>query len=202
MNPTLNDVKDWGAEVRYISRSSYKKRNDPGFLRGVTEEFSNSMVIPEGGTNKLAVQGLAEMIEELDRPYDNIAVPVGTGGPLSGSSLAIHDQASVLGYVVLKGAEEIDKDIKKLTHKENYVLYHEYHFGGYAKHTQDLVEFINSFKDRHGISLDPVYTGKMMFGFYDQVSKGMYNSKKIILIHTGGLQGVRGFNERFGNILD
>ena len=78
----------------------------------------------------------------------------------------------------------------------------QYHFGGYAKFTGELIHFINAFREQHSIALDPVYTGKMMYGIFDQIRKGYFKKgSKIIAVHTGGLQGIAGFNEQFGELI-
>jgi len=202
LNPTLADLTSLGVNIRYLSREKYRERNSEVFLRSLEKDFPDSMIIPEGGSNQLALTGVGEMIAELKQQYDDILLPVGTGGTLAGCSVAAPSGTNITGFVVLKGADGIAADINRLTTRKNYALCHDYHFGGYAKYTPELVEFMNTFKAQHGISLDPVYTGKMIFGFYQRVAKGFYRNKRILLIHTGGLQGVRGFNQRFNNLLD
>ena len=147
------------------------------------------------------------MIEELDRQYDLVCLPCGTGGTLAGILEGLKGKSFVLGFPVLKNGSFLRNDIDSLNQESsgktysNYALNTRYHFGGYAKYSQGLISFINEFKIEHGIRLDPVYTGKMMFGIFDLIRQGRLKNMDVLVIHTGGLQGIAGFNERFGNLI-
>jgi 1-aminocyclopropane-1-carboxylate deaminase len=151
--------------------------------------------LPEGGTNDLAVKGCEFIIEENENDYDCICVAVGTGGTISGIINSSKENQRVLGFPALKGdflQEEINKN---KINKSNWELIPAYHFGGYAKINSELVTFINEFKEKTNIPLDPVYTGKMVFGILDLIQKDFFpENSKILMIHTGGLQGVSGMN--------
>jgi 1-aminocyclopropane-1-carboxylate deaminase len=122
---------------------------------------------------------------------------VGTGGTISGLINSSKKHQKIIGFPALKGnflSEEIRKFISR---KKNWSLQKSYHFGGYAKHTEELIDFINTFKEETGVLLDPVYTGKMLFGILDLVQKDTFaEGSKILAIHTGGIQGIAGFNQK------
>ena len=153
--------------------------------------------IPEGGTNALAVRGCEEILLESDNTYDYICVSVGTGGTISGLINSASDHQTILGFQSLKGnfLEDIISD--STMKRDNWSLNNEYHFGGYAKINEILISFINNFYQQTTIPLDPVYTGKMMFGIMDLVKKDFFKKNiSILAIHTGGLQGIEGMNQQ------
>jgi len=194
-NATLRAAKEFGMQFKFISRSEYRLKNTDSFLKELELEFPNSYVLPEGGTNDLAVKGCEFIIEEKENDYDYICVAVGTGGTISGIINSSKENQRVLGFPALKGnflEEEINKNN---VNKSNWKLIQDYHFGGYAKINSELVTFINTFKEKTIISLDPVYTGKMVFGVLDLIQKDFFpENSKILMIHTGGLQGISGMN--------
>ncbi|MFI2741941.1 1-aminocyclopropane-1-carboxylate deaminase/D-cysteine desulfhydrase [Zhouia sp. PK063] len=195
-NPTLSFAKSQGMEFKFISRSSYKNKNSADFLSKLLTEFPEAYILPEGGTNNLAIKGCEEIITEKEQLFDVVCCPVGTGGTISGiiNSSAVHQ--TILGFPALKG-NFLQEDICKFAIKDNWKLITDYHFGGYAKINEELIHFINSFKHTNQLPLDPVYTGKMMFGITDLISKNYFKEHtKILAIHTGGLQGISGMNEQ------
>ena len=152
-------------------------------------------MIPEGGTNDLAVKGCEEILNKTDKNYNIICCAVGTGGTISGLINCSELSQQVLGFPALKG-DFLKHEIIKFANKSNWQLILGYHFGGYAKIDKDLIDFINVFKQKTGIPLDPIYTGKMMFGVFDLIKKGHFKKgSKILAIHTGGLQGIEGMNQ-------
>ena len=134
-----------------------------------------------------------EILTEKDEKFDIICSPVGTGGTISGLINASKRHQKILGFPALKG-NFLQKEIDKFAKKNNYELILDYHFGGYAKVNVELIEFINKFNEENNIPLDPIYTGKMVFGIFDLLKKGKFNNKKVLIIHTGGLQGIEGMN--------
>jgi len=99
-----------------------------------------------------------------------------------------------LGFPALKGGF-LKEDIGKFARGNNWKLVTDYHFGGFAKINEALISFINEFKKDYSISLDPIYTGKMMFGIFDMINTGQFpKGSKLLAIHTGGLQGIGGMN--------
>jgi 1-aminocyclopropane-1-carboxylate deaminase/D-cysteine desulfhydrase-like pyridoxal-dependent ACC family enzyme len=208
LNPTLTYASSKGMQLYYISRSAYKKKYEGQLIKQLKNEFGEFYLIPEGGTNSLALKGCTEIIEEIDVDYDIITTCCGTGGTLGGIVAGLEGRNYAIGFPVLKEGGFLQQEITGLIRKFNdriYLNWHlelNYHFGGYAKHSTQLVRFINDFKRDYDIPLDPIYTGKMMYGIYDMVQKDKVKQGTTILaLHTGGLQGIKGFNERFGNLI-
>lgn len=193
-NPTLSVAQNCGMQFKLISREVYRTKTTSSFINTLKNELGNFYMIPEGGTNELAVKGCEEIFIEEDKTFDIICCPVGTGGTISGLINASEPHQKILGFPALKG-DFLQKEIGKFTAKSNWELVTDYHFGGYAKINSTLVEFINRFKQEYNIPLDPIYTGKMMFGIFDLIKKGYFKKgAKILAIHTGGLQGIDGMN--------
>ena len=192
-NPTLRFAQQCGMQFKFVSRTVYREKNNASFINELEREFPNSFIVPEGGTNDLAVKGCEEILTEQDEQFDVICSPVGTGGTISGLINASKRHQKILGFPALKG-DFLQKEIDKFAKKNNYELILDYHFGGYAKVNVELIEFINKFNDENNIPLDPIYTGKMVFGIFDLLKKGKFNNKKVLMIHTGGLQGIEGMN--------
>ena len=198
-NPTLKFAQEQGMRLHFVSRETYKNKISRTFFEDLKSRFGTFYTIPEGGTNALAVKGCEEILMPKDKKFDYICCSVGTGGTISGIINASESQQQILGFPALKG--DFLKDIiRKFAIKSNWELQTDYHFGGYAKINEGLVEFINQFKDEQGIALDPVYTGKMLFGINDLIEKGYFPvGSKILAIHTGGLQGIEGMNLKLKN---
>ncbi len=196
-NSTLKFAHENGMRFNFISRENYREKESPEFLEKLKGQFGNFYLIPEGGTNELAVKGCEEILKEEDEQFDFVCVAVGTGGTISGLIKKAAEHQKILGFPSLKGAflEAIIKE--KVNDSKNWKLIHEYHFGGYAKINENLISFINDFYQQTTIPLDPIYTGKMMFGIMDLVQKDFFNrNSSILMIHTGGLQGIEGMNQR------
>ena len=173
------------------------------FLNALTSEFGPHYLLPEGGTNHEAARGCEEILTFEDAHFNVICSSVGTGGTIAGISNATHEKQLVLGFLALKGDSRLsawqvlNQDIRKFAMKKNWELISGYDFGGYAKINEDLVGFINAFKAETRIPLDPVYTGKMLFGILDMIRKDQFKpGTSILAIHTGGLQGVAGMNQK------
>ncbi len=193
-NPTLALAHDFGMKFHFVSREAYRKKSHPEFLEKLQEGFGPFYHIPEGGTNTFAIKGCEEILADGDSDFDYICCCVGTGGTLSGIINTALKHQQVLGFPALKG-DFLKEDIYTFVTKDNWDLISDYHFGGYAKVTRALIDFINLFKLDTGIPLDPIYTGKMMFGIMDWVKKGKFKKgSRILAIHSGGLQGIRGMN--------
>ncbi len=195
LNPTLALAKENGMKFKFVSREAYRKKSETDFIESLKKEMGNFYLIPEGGTNGLAVKGCEEILTSVDSEFDFICCPVGTGGTISGLINSSFSNQKVLGFPALKG-DFIKKDISKFAKKNNWELITDYHFGGYAKINDDLISFINSFKEKYNIPLDPIYTGKMVFGIFDLIDKGFFpENARVLAIHTGGLQGIAGINQ-------
>jgi len=211
LNPTLQLSKDNGMFLKYVSRAAYRKKLDQSFLENLEKEFGPFYMVPEGGSNALAVKGCTEIVKNIDVAYDVVCCACGTGGTMAG--IIASTEKKVLGFPALKGGDFLVEDIQQLLSayktqsnckigNKNWKLIADYHFGGYAKVKPDLVEFIREFKNKHNILLDFIYTGKMLFGLYHLMqTTNEFNDKTIVVVHTGGVQGNKGFEERLGIVL-
>jgi len=194
LNPTLSLAVKNGMQLHFISREDYRKKECIDFIKNLEVTFGAFYLLPEGGTNALAVKGCSEMIHALDERFSHIAVSVGTGGTLAGISKAAFPHQEVLGFPALKG-DFLQKDIRNFTSEKNWRLLVDFHFGGYAKIQPDLVAFINNFKEATQLSLDPIYTGKMAFGLLDMIRNDRFKpGSDILMVHSGGLQAITGIN--------
>ena len=199
-NPTLSKAAQYGMQFVFISREDYRKKMNTHFLKKMNSKFGSFFVIPEGGTNELAVKGCQEILTEEDKQFDYICCCVGTGGTMAGLIKSSKKHQNILGFSALKGNFLKDEIGKYAAHQNNWKLMMDYHFGGYGKYSDALITFINEFRKTTAIPLDPIYTGKMMFGIKDMLKKHLFpRGAKILAVHTGGLQGIVGFNQRLKN---
>lgn len=195
VNPTLEYAQNQGMQFHFVSREAYRVKDTALFIEELKQQFGDFYSMPEGGTNKLAIKGCEEILTEQDEKFDFIITSVGTGGTISGIINSAKSHQKILGFPALKG-DFLRKDISKFARNNNWDLITDYHFGGYAKINSELISFINDFKSRFHIPLDPIYTGKMAFGVFDLIKKGYFpKNAKILMIHTGGLQGIAGMNQ-------
>ncbi|WP_248723988.1 1-aminocyclopropane-1-carboxylate deaminase/D-cysteine desulfhydrase [Seonamhaeicola sp. ML3] len=193
-NETLSFAKSNGMKFEFVTREVYREKGSQTLIDHLKAFFGKFYLIPEGGTNELAVKGCEEILTEEDKSFDVVCCPVGTGGTISGLINGSGNTQQILGFPALKG-DFLRTEITKFVSKTNWDLISDYHFGGYAKMNRDLIAFINTFKADNKIPLDPVYTGKMMFGVLDLIKTGFFKKgTRILAIHTGGLQGIQGMN--------
>ena len=193
-NPTLRYAKSCGMHLEFVSRSTYKIKTDPAYLQQLLTTFKDYYLIPEGGTNYLAIKGCEEILTEKDHSFDIICCPVGTGGTMAGLINGSLPTQKIIGFPALKG-HFLKEDICKFATQSNWELCEDYHFGGYAKVDSKLINFMNEFKSTYKIPLDPVYTAKMMYGIFDGIRSGeIPKTAKVLAVHTGGLQGIEGMN--------
>ncbi len=198
-NATLTYAKACGMDFKFISRSNYKQKHTPEFIQDLEKNYNNFYLIPEGGTNNLAIKGCEEILTNNDKIFNYVCCAVGTGGTISGLINSASQNQKILGFPALKGSF-LQEDISKFVTNKNWSLITDYHFGGYGKVKNELVSFINQFKLEQNILLDPVYTAKMMFGIFNMLEAGYFEpGSKILAIHTGGLQGISGINNILKN---
>ncbi len=194
-NPTLRKAREFGMILDFVSREVYRDKQDSGFIEALHNKHGDFYVIPEGGTNDLAVKGCEEILTKDDAKFDFICCSVGTGGTISGLINCSKSGQQVLGFPALKGSF-LTEDICRFVANPNWELIDDYHFGGYGKVSEQLIQFINQFYRDYKIPLDPIYTGKMVFGVLDLIDKNYFpDNSKILIIHTGGLQGIAGMNK-------
>ena len=196
-NPTLKQATDLGMRLEFVTREEYKKwRENPSLIK---ERFPDCYFVPEGGTNEFAIKGCMELVEEINMDFDYICTPIGTGGTMAGILKGLDGKGHVLGASSLKGdfVHSMLKDllVEHKIEQHNYQIFNQYHFGGYGKVTDELIDFINGFNEKHQILLDPIYTGKLFYGVIDLIKQDFFKfNHKIILLHTGGIQGIAGYN--------
>ncbi|WP_286969382.1 1-aminocyclopropane-1-carboxylate deaminase/D-cysteine desulfhydrase [Flavobacterium sp. UBA4854] len=193
-NPTLKFAQENGMQFEFVSREEYRLKNEESFIQKLKDKFSDFYLVPEGGTNELAVKGCEEILTEEDSVFNYVCCAVGTGGTISGLINSSLPNQKILGFPALKG-DFLTDEIRIFANKDNWNLISDYHFGGYGKINLELIEFINAFFEKTKVPLDPIYTGKMVFGVIDLIGKNYFPPhSKILLIHTGGLQGIEGMN--------
>lgn len=195
LNSTLAFAASCGMQLHFVSREDYRLKENSEFIESLKLKFGDFYLLPEGGTNALAVKGCSEILKKSDFGYDYICVAVGTGGTLAGLVNSSEEHQKLIGFSVLKGNFQKD-DIQKYTSKTNYEITDSYCFGGYGKIDSELIRFINRFREITDIQLDPIYTGKMMYGILDLLKRKYFNkNSRILAVHSGGLQGIAGANE-------
>ena len=198
-NPTLKFAKNCGMQFEFVSRDIYRSKTESDFLKDLNLKYGDFYLIPEGGTNDLAVKGCEEILSKEDIKFDFVCCSIGTGGTISGIINTILPNQKVLGFPALKG-DFLQDEIRKFAKNNNWELILDYQFGGYAKVNLDLIEFINLFYKKYKIPLDPIYTSKMVFGVIDLIAENYFpKNTKILMIHTGGLQGIKGMNQKLRN---
>ena len=203
-NYTLAWAKHWGMQLSFVDRKTYRLRNEKSYLQHLQQQFPDYLIVPEGGSNTLALIGMAEVIDELNQQseFDTLLSPVGSGGTLAGLISADKNQHKILGISVLKQDGYLVKQVNDLLPEHakahtNWQLMSQYHGGGYAKFSAQDAQRIRSFSAVVGIDFEPVYSGKMILALLDLMSTGYFPAHhRIVLLHTGGLQGLAGMFER------
>ncbi|WP_241330741.1 1-aminocyclopropane-1-carboxylate deaminase/D-cysteine desulfhydrase [Chryseobacterium arthrosphaerae] len=190
-NPTLLFAKRNGMNLKFVTREEYRhKEKLTEFLQ---QEFPEALVVPEGGTNEEAVAGVKMMLNEQTKDFDYLCTAVGTGGTIAGISKFCEDNQKVIGFKVVHDAS-LENKIFELTLKRNFNLIDSC-FGGYGKISDENIRFINDFKEKYDIPLEPVYTGKMMQKVFEMIDEGFFpENSGVLCFHTGGLQGIEGAN--------
>jgi len=211
LNATLAFARSQGMQLRYIVRQQYRRKNEPRFIEELRRRFGNIYILPEGGSNQLAIRGCKEIVpevnEELSRQgetgFDYICCASGTGATLAGLASTISRNQQAIGFSALKGdflQDEVGRFLEgdeahDLSTTPNWRVENRYHFGGYAKASDELINFIRTFKERYAVELDVVYTGKMFYGLFDMIASAEFPAGSVIVaVHSGGLQGNKGFN--------
>ncbi|GAB2477339.1 pyridoxal-phosphate dependent enzyme [Algoriphagus taiwanensis] len=203
-NPTLAYAKEKGMELHFVDRNTYREKNTLPVIEDLKQKFGDFYLIPEGGTNQLAIQGTSEILSSETSAFTHLATPIGTGGTLLGLAASLLPYQTLLGISVLKG-EFIRQELDNLAahyqvqSKGQVQIETQFHFGGYAKWKSELIEFIRWFWKEFQVPLDPIYTGKMGYAIWEKIKNDEFPPHaKILLIHTGGLQGSQGFTHRTG----
>lgn len=209
LNPTLQSASKNGMTLHYLDRNSYRSKNTDEIIESLKKIFGKFYPIPEGGSNALAVKGCSEIVKSIDSNFDYICVPCGTGGTLAGLICGLNNSKKIIGFPVLKDGQFLHKDISELVYNfsgqyfSNWKLQTEYHFEGYAKVNSSLTQFIFEFEKLNQIEIEPIYTGKMLFGIADLIRKKFFETNSVIAaIHTGGLQGLKGMKMRYPSLFE
>lgn len=207
LSPTLQKAQELGMHLIFVDRDQFRIIRETNYPESIVEiEALESAYhfVPEGGSNEWGVKGAEEILSGLQLDYDVVFCPVGTGGTLAGIIRYLKGDKTVIGISCLKD-EYLTQAISEMTMDvfDNWQVNFNYHFGGYAKWNADLIEFINQFKSANKVPLCPIYTGKMMYGIYDLIHANFFPAgTKILALHTGGLQGIEGFNKVNKHILN
>jgi len=197
----LIDLMDWGAKIKWISRSEYRLKTDPQWLQNLSNNYPNSILIPEGGSNALGMIGITELAKELMNQFpegiDYVCTAVGSGGTIAGLIRGFqHTSTTVIGIPVVKGVDQLNRTIDKLLGNHEltrWQLMAGYECGGYAKYGEQLAQYIKHFKQQHDILLEPIYTAKLLSAVEDLIQKQFFKpDSTIVILHSGGLQGLRG----------
>lgn len=200
-SPMLQDLACWNADIQYVNRQTYQQRTNSDYLKTLQQQYPNALIIPEGGSQLQAIKGVAEIVDELQNPYDYVLAPVASGGTLAGLITGLYNHSKltnckILGIGVLKGEGYLEQLVTDLLSQDKHTkiwhINHDYHFGGYAKSNQELTQFCQDFYQQTEIKIEPVYSGKLFFALRDLIDKGHFPQKsRILVLHTGGLQGAR-----------
>lgn len=205
LNPTLTFAESCGMQLHYVSREEYRKKHQEHYQKILLKKFGKVYILPEGGSNQLAITGCKEIISEINtdinKPFDVICCASGTGATLAGLISAITPTQQAIGFSALKGGDFLEQDVINFLNKTNttaatnWQIETDFHFGGYAKINHELILFMRDFKAEYGFELDAVYTGKMFFGLFKLIAEKTFEAgSSIVAIHSGGLQGNKGFN--------
>ena len=211
LSPTLIDCQKWGMDIHWLNRDEYRKLASRATSEDFEGEFPNAWVVPEGGAGRQGTLGIEALFNSLFHAgkinYDVIACPVGSGATLAGLAQSKIGRAQCLGFSALKGARDLEQRIERqlmgAQHVNPWRICHLYHFGGFARVNKRLTDFISTIYERQNLLLDPIYTGKMMYGLAEYVHQGRIQAgSKVLMVHTGGLQGWRGFGDHYSHLFD
>ncbi len=191
VNPALRFAEMQEMLLHHVSRDTYRKWTREGFDGRGLGEMGDFYLIPEGGSNELAVKGVSEMLGD-EGSFDYVCCPCGTGATLAGLAKAVKPGTLAIGFAVLKGASFLEDNVRRLSGNtlpaDRWCINHDYHFGGYARQVGELDNFVNSFTEIHGIRIEPVYTGRMFYGINDLLKKDFFKRESAVLaVHTGGV---------------
>jgi 1-aminocyclopropane-1-carboxylate deaminase/D-cysteine desulfhydrase len=213
LNPTLQDCQNWGMELCWLPREQYRQFASTSLSSDSVSAaakahflsiYPDAWIIPEGGAGADGVLGVESLFNALHHQgvldYDFITMPVGSGTTLAGVARAKIGRAKCLGFSALKGAADLERRVESQLEDapkvNSWSITHDYHFGGFAKVNSRLTNFISDIYKQYDLLLDPIYTGKMLYGIAEYIHQGRISSgSKVLMLHTGGLQGWRGFGD-------
>jgi 1-aminocyclopropane-1-carboxylate deaminase len=195
-NTTLSRAQQDGMQLKFVSRTDYGHKNNLEYIMALFPGLRSGYFVPEGGSNEEGVRGCMEILTETDSQFSHIAVACGTGATASGLIMTLKSHQQLVGFSVLRDQHDLERTIARILHsfdfgdkKVSWHIEHDFHFGGYAKSTPELIRFTENFTARHGIPVEPVYTGKLFFGIDQLINSGFFPpGSNILAIHSGGLQ--------------
>jgi 1-aminocyclopropane-1-carboxylate deaminase len=194
INHTLETAKENGMKLDFVSRDDYRRKGSDDFIKMLHDKWGDFYLVPEGGANELGVKGCEEIMQHITINFNYVCCAVGTGTTLAGVANSLQTNQKAIGFMALKGADNITNEIRKYNTNNRFSIVSDYHFGGYAKINKQLSDFVDTFYKEHNIMLDYVYTAKMMYGIFDLIAKKRFGANStLVAIHTGGLQGNKGF---------
>ncbi len=211
-NPTLSTIQRNGVKLEFVQREAYKSKAESGLINELIQKHPDAFFIPDGGSNPFAIPGAAEIVTEIRDQLgfdpDHIVMDMGTGGTFCGVMQALPQKTQLTGIPVLKGVdwqntfrEVLGQPDFRIDHARVRII-EDYHFGGFARFNQQLINFVNDFSLKYGMPVDPIYTGKLFFALTDLLSQNYFGmAKTIVCIHSGGSQGIAGFNYIHGPLI-
>lgn len=205
VSATLQDCRDWGMQLHFVSRSDYRglREHPTQWQQWINSDPAQYLWLPEGGSSVAAVRGVAELIEELPWIPESVVVACGTGTTLAGIIAGMQNRGRIIGIAAVQNAEYMRSDVTKMLLEatylafENFNILHDYTHGGFAKSSSELRQFCTQFVEETQIPIEPIYTGKMFYALRQLCLAGQFKrGERVLAIHTGGLQGNRGFQTK------
>ena len=200
-NPTLQRARQYGMRLLQLPKEQYRLKEASPATQQILSTIASPLLIPEGGANASGRQGCAEIMTEIENysadqdPFDALYLPAGTGTTAAGMMAAHGVSSQVLHIVAVLRDASLQERMEEARGESQWQLLTDYHFGGFARVTSELVTFINDFKAAYGLALDPIYNGKAMYALCDRIDKGYHKEgSRLLYIHTGGHQGIRAYN--------
>src|SRR6266849_212040 len=191
LNPSLTYAMQHGMRLSYLDRDAYRRKTHPEIVSRLRREFGSFYLLPEGGSNELAVRGCSEIPAEIKMDFDVICCPAGTGATLAGIASGLKPAQHAIGFSALKGQGFLTRDVADLQRRtfgacsSNWHVEYDFHFGGFARRNSELDAFIADFLTRHGFTLDWVYVAKMLYGVYSLAQEGALESgNRVIVVIT------------------
>jgi 1-aminocyclopropane-1-carboxylate deaminase len=195
LSASLEDAASYGMSLIFISREEYARKEQPEFLQELAKSYPGVYIIPEGGGGEAGILGCEDILKKINtQKYTHILCAIGTGTTFLGLVRASTPEQQVIGVPVLKGFDTlaaIDRDkILSPELRDRCHLLPDFHFGGYARHPQQLLDFMNRFYRETSIPSDIVYTGKLFYALEQGLSQSLFPThSRLLVIHSGGLQG-------------
>lgn len=194
LSHTLQQCLQYGMQLQFITRNEYKNTGQPDFINNLKLKYGDFTLVPEGGYHPLGAAGASLIMDLLkDKNATHICTATGTATTLAGLLLKAQQSQQVITVPVIKNMNDIEERLFYLINKKkhnNLQIFDDYHFGGYAKKTEELINFMNVFYANYGVPTDFVYTAKMMYAILDKINNNFFPAgSSIVCLHTGGLQG-------------